>query len=323
MADFTEVKSAAELNTQSAPAFVPSQAGVATAPSANEEAMLRAMFNDASAKGLELNDTVTIPQAPTTEQPPQLPIQTNIPEKFQKPDGTVDEDKLKASSARLDEAIQNKEKTVDELLADYKEREKKFAQLGQQTAEIKRQMPQVAAPIPEQTPDLKAMEQRIREDYMRDPLNTSVQLAEAIVTKRLEPFMQRFQQDEEVRRDQALREGLAKVAQQDPRILDPRLYAIVNQVLDEEPGMRNLKNPHKAAWNEVKERLRLGEPTVQAQPSIPNPTLGRGTPPFTPSLPGPMTAQNAYQQATTTNPYSEEGKAFEEKLRDLTRNLWQ
>lgn len=320
MSEVTEIQLAADSQTQTPPPFVASQSG-AQAPTANEEAMLRAMFQDAAQKGLELNDVVPLPQAaPVPAQTiPVIPI----PQKFQNPDGTVDEDKLKASSERLDEAIQQKEKTIDELLADYKEREKKLGQLGQQKAEIQRQMPPVAAPVQQTSQDLQAVEQRIREDYARDPLNTSVQLAEAIVQKKLEPFFQQMQQVEESRRDQIVRQNLTELAKSDPRILDPRLYAIVNQVLDEDPGLKQSKNPHKAAWNEVKERLRLGEPTVQAQPSIATPTLGRGAPPSVSTLPGPMTPQTAYQQASTLNPYSAEGKAYEEKLREMTRTLWQ
>lgn len=320
MADFTEVISAAELKQQPAP-FVASQSGAVNAPTATEEQQLRALFQEAANQGKELTDIVTIPQAPE----PAATATTPIPQKFQKPDGTVDEDKLKASSKQLDAAIEQKQKTVDELLADYKEREKQLGTLGNQAGEIKQQMPPAPMQMPvqnESQQDLAVLQQRIMQDYQRDPVATTVQLAEAIATKKMEPFMERLRQDEISRRESEVRDGLAKVAQTDPRILDPRLYEVVKQVLAEEPNMRQLKNPHKAAWNEVKERLRLGEPQVQAQPSIPSPTLGRGSPPSVSTLPGPMSAQSAYQQAVTIAPLSADGKAYEEKLRELTRNLW-
>jgi hypothetical protein len=100
---------------------------------------------------------------------------------------------------------------------------------------------------------------------------------------------------------------------------------MVNQVLDEEPGMMRLKNPHKAAWNEVKERLRLGEAnTSPAQPSNVTPTLGGGAPPSVSTLPsGPMSVPNLQQLARQVNPYSPEGKQFEERLKEVTKDLWQ
>jgi hypothetical protein len=329
MAEVTEMKSAVELNAQKPPPFVASQSGaVEKAPTANEEEMIRAMFQQAAAQGNDndLHVTVTLPQAPAPgpEQPPSAPAPAVVvPQKFQKPDGTVDEDKLKASSERLNEAVEQKQKTVDELLLEYQEREKKLHGLGQQKAEIERQMSPVLAPVvPIQDP--QALQQRILQDYQQNPLDTVIKLSEAIAETKLAPFRDRFQQEDEQRRLQGMRQNVADLAQADPRFLDPRLNAMVNQVLDEEPGMMRLKNPHKAAWNEVKERLRLGEPNqVPAQPSSAMPTLGRGAPPSVSALPGPITPQTAFQQAQQVNPYSPEGKAFEEQLKEMTRGLWQ
>lgn len=332
MPDMTEMKTAAELNKQNPPSFVASQSGATEkAPTANEEEMIRAMFQQAAASGNDgdLHVQVTLPQAPApvSEQPQSAPAPAiSVPQKFMKPDGTVDEDKLKASSERLNEVVQQKQKTVDELLLEYQEREKKLHSLGQQKAEIQSQMPPPVTQIPVVPPpqDPQALQQRILQDYQRDPLDTTIKLAEAIAATKMAPIMERFQQEEEQRRLQGMRENVAQLAQQDPRFLDPRLNAMVNQVLDEEPGMMRLKNPHKAAWNEVKERLRLGEVNQPpAQPSSAMPTLGRGAPPSVSTLPGPVSPQTAYQQAHQVNPYSPEGKAFEEQLKELTRGLWQ
>ena len=301
-----EMKMAAELNPQVPPPFVPSQS--VNPPTVDEEAQLRAMFNDAAKTGNDdLNSTVSIP----------------VPEKFKKSDGTVDEDKLKASSERLNEAVQQKQKTVDELLTEYQEREKKLHSLGQQKAEIQRQMPAPPPPVQEVIPP-DQLEQRLRQDYQRDALDTTVKLADAIVANKLAPILERFHQEEEQRRLQGMRENVANLAAQDPRFLDPRLNQMVNQILDEDPGMMRLKNPHKAAWNEVKERLRLGEANLPpAQPSSAMPTLGRGAPPSVSTLPGPISSQSAYQQVQQVNPYSPEGKALEEQLRGMTRTLWE
>jgi len=324
MAEVTEIKTAAELN-QTPPPFVASQSGAeAKAPTVDEEAQIRAMFQQAAAQGSDdLQTQVVLPQAPQG-QPVATPApQITVPQKFMKPDGTADEDKIKASSERLNEALQQKQKTVDELLLEYQEREKKLHKLGQKKAEIQSQMP---PPPVQQAPvqDPQALQQRIYQDFQRDPVDTVIKLSEAISATKLAPVLERFQQDEEQRRLAAMRQNVANLAQQDPRFLDPRLNQMVNQILDEDPGMMRLKNPHKAAWNEVKERLRLGEVNQPpAQPSTPTPTLGRGSPPSVSTLPGQVTPQTAYQQVQQVSPYSPEGKALEEQLREMTRHLWQ
>lgn len=291
--------------------FVASQSGaIEKAPTTNEEEQIRALFKEASSRGMdELTTVVEVPKIP-------------IPQKFQKPDGTVDEEKLKTSSERLNEAVEQKQKTVDDLLKEYQEREKNLHDLSQKKKEIENQIASVPASVPMQ--NTQELEQRLRQDYQRDALDTTVKLADAIVASKLAPIMERFQQEEEQRRLQGLRNNVADLAAQDPRFLDPRLNAMVNQVLDEDPGMMRLKNPHKAAWNEVKERLRLGEANQPpAQPSNAMPTLGRSAPPSVSTLPGPISPQNAAQAAQQVNPYSQEGRQFEERLKEMTKDLWQ
>lgn len=309
--EVTEVKPATELNAQTPAPFVASQSGaVEKAPTANEEQMIRDMFKQAAATGADDLNTV---------------VQVPIPQKFQKPDGTVDEDKLKASSERLNEAVEQKQKTVDQLLLEYQEREKKHHSLSQQKSELERQMPSAVTPAVAPPPiPPQELEQRLRNDWQRDGLDTTIKLADAIVATKMAPILERFQQDEENRRLSGLRQNVADLAAADPRFLDPRLNAMVNQVLDEEPGMMRLKNPHKAAWNEVKERLRLGEVNQPpAQPSNAMPTLGRGAPPSVSTLSGPLSPQNAYQAVQQVNPYSPEGRQLEEKLKEMTKELWQ
>ncbi|HXC61206.1 MAG TPA: hypothetical protein VNV63_00905 [Nitrospiria bacterium] len=326
-----ETAKPAEMSLEKPPPFVASQSGaVEKAPTANEEEQLRALFNDAHARGLDEKEMmVNVPKAQANgpEQPPvpPTPAPASIPQKFMKPDGTVDEDKLKASSERLNEVVEQKQKTVDELLLEYQEREKKLHSLGQQKAEIQAQMPPVPPPVPvQQQSDPQQLQQRIMQDYQQNPLDTTIKLAEAIAATKVAPILQRFEQDEEQRRLAGMRQNVANLAQSDPRFLDPRLNAMVNQVLDEDPQMMRLKNPHKAAWNEVKERLRLGEPNqVQAQPSNAMPTLARGAPPSVSTLSGPLSPQSARQVSQQVSPYSPEGKAFEEQLKELTKDVWQ
>jgi hypothetical protein len=319
-----DMKPATELNAQP-PKFVPSQSGVAPAPTMEEEASLRQMFQDAAKSGLELGDQITVP-APVQGQPKPPAPAVQVPEKFKTPEGTVDEDKLKASSKQLDAAIEGKQKSIDEILAEYKAKERQFADLSQKKAELQKQTPQegitnipFSSPQATTDPQMAQIHQQLLADMQRDPVGTSIMLNQAIVQKEIGPLLERLRQDDEAKRDLSMRDGLARLAQDDSRILNPQYFAVVNQILDEDPVMMRLKNPHKAAWNEAKERLRLGE---QARPSIPTPTLGGGAPPSVSTLPGSVTPQALASQAGTINPYSDEGKAFEERLRAATDNLW-
>lgn len=322
--EMTKMIPAAELRAQTPPPFVASQSGAAPAPTANEEAELRALFVDASAKGMELTDSVQVPQGTKAPEVVAQPPALEVPAKFKTPDGAVDEEKLKASSKQLDGAIEEKTKSIDEMMQDYKAREKKLHELSAQKADLSKQMPTLPTEqINPTSPEAMQLKQQILADMNRDPVQTSIMLTEALLNKKMEPLMQRFQQEEEIRQDAVRRDSFARLAESDPRVMQNKYYSAINQVLDEDPGMMRLKNPHKAAWNEVKERLRLGEPLVQAQPSTPNPTLGRGAPPFAPTFQGQATPQSLAQQVNQISPYSEEGKAFEQNLRAATANLWQ
>lgn len=329
MPGLTEVVPVAELRPQELPKFVPSQSDNAPAPTVNEEDALRQMFIDADKKGIELNDRITVP-APAILEQPKPPVVTSFPEKFKTPEGTVDEEKLKASSKQLETAIVEKQKSIDEIIADYKVKEREYSELSQKKSELSKNPP--APPQPIQTvpfpvtpavaadPQMAQLHQQILADMHRDPVGTTIMLNEAMLQKKLEPIMDRMRQEDEVRRDLTMRESLAKLADEDPRILNGQNYEMVKQIINEDPGIMRLKNPFKAAWNEAKGRLRLGE---QARPSTPTPTLGGGAPPSVSTLPGSQTPQTLFQKAGTVNPYSDEGKAFEEQLRSATNNLWQ
>jgi hypothetical protein len=325
MADVTEVIPAAELNQQP-PKFVASTEGLQ--PPMDDNAV-RAIFAEAARNGVDDLNAPVVPVAPQGQPPVPAPVQApapvEVPAKFQKPDGTVDEEKLQAASKQLDQAIESKKKTLEEVLADYREKEREFHNLGKAKAEasaITPPLPPANAPVAPQ--DAEALRQQIMQDFQRDPIGTVVELAKAVARKETEPIQQVAQNIAERDRDAQMRANFAKLAEDDPRILDPQNWEEVRKVFAEDPGIFRLKNPHKAAWNEAKERLRLGEVVrPQAQPSNPSPILGRGTPAPVSGLSQPVTPNAIYHQATQIDPYSQEGKLLEEKLRQMTSQLWQ
>lgn len=267
-----------------------------------DDAAVRAAIVAAESKG---QDPMNLPMealsqgqvAPTPPvQAEVAPVQSvqatpEVPQKFLKTDGTVDVEKIQASTKSLDEGIQKKEtaiqKTVEDYLREYREKETKFRSLPNPENFSPSAPPPMAPP---QTVDVNGMstqqlEELIRKDFQVDPAMTTVRLIELALEKRLEPIKKREQEEK-------VRENVQSLAAKDPRVLDPQMFAKINEKLASDPDLWKLKNPHKAAWLEVKEELRLGEPsTVQAQPSKLSPVLGGGTPPSVPSSVAP-TPQN-------------------------------
>lgn len=328
-----EMKLANELRVAQS-AFSSAVEGI-KAPSSDEEAQIRQIMQGVTLENFD--DRISVNAAPSLGQP-QIPVQVvqqqapvEIPQKFQRPDGTVDEDKLKASTENLQQAIEKKATTIEEALARYKELEKKHTELGVQA----KQLP-IVPPIssPAQTasqsgidPQLEQVRQQLLALQREDPIAFAVEISKAVSRKEASeiaaPALLIAANIAEERKDSTMRTNLASLAEKDPRIMNPELYQTLMDELNSDPAYFRLKNPHKAAWNEVKERMRLGEPnTVQTQPSTPGPTLGRGTPPSVPTLSGNT---NVYDQIRNPqlNPNSADGRRIEDEfLRKLAENTW-
>lgn len=307
--------------------------------SMSEEAQMRELLGKVTMDTLD--DTVTH-QAPIQEQPkpnpivnqqPQTPAQ--VPQKFLKPDGTVDEEKLKTSSENLGKAIEQKQKSIDEMLAEYKANEEKLRQTGVQANNLKQALqPPISEPPPQQVPTV--MNQNIPPDQIRaqllrlqqdDPIAFAVEIARHVARKEAQdiakPALDVTGQLAEQQRDAQMRSNLLALAEKDPRIQDPALYQEFINELNSDPAYLRLRNPQNAAWNEVKERLRLGELNGSAQPSkMSSPVLGRGVPPSVSSLPQPLTPQTLNDQVRTVNPLSEDGRAMEQAMRELAEQTW-
>jgi hypothetical protein len=239
-----------------------------------EENQLRQAISNAVANN---QDPLTI----KSQDLAQGPI-TPVPQKFLKTDGTVDVDKIQASTRQLDEAIQNKQALVQKSVDDYLEMEKKFRNLPN-PEKLAAQVPQITqaptAPIPQGQLTPQQQEEIVRRDYAADPLGTTTRLLDLMLTAKFQPIEERNQIE-------ARRQNIQKIAEKDPRILQSDYFDAVNAKLQADPDLWKLKNPHKAAWLEVKEEMRLGEPVlgqVQAQPSRPSVVLGGGSPPSVPS----------------------------------------
>jgi hypothetical protein len=334
--EFTEVTPAAELR-QEPPKFVPSTEG--NTPPMDDNAV-RAIFAKAASEGIDDLNAVVPLSAPMGEPSPAITSSQptlDVPAKFKLPDGTVDEEKLKASTTRLNEVVETKAKTVDELAKEYKDLQAKLGLLGREEGKLKQEivtqsqvqsqpLSPVPAPMIQPNQDMEAIRQQLLQLQQNDPIAFAVEIARHVARKEATdvagPALQMVQASLEQGRDNQIRGNIAALAESDPRILQH--YGEVTKELESDPAYFRLKNPHKAAWNEVKERMRLGEAPqrVPAQPSMaPSPTLGRGSPTPVSGLSQPMSPQSLAQQANTVNPYSDEGRRFEEQMRELSKQL--
>lgn len=222
-------------------------------------------------------------------------LAADVPQKFLKPDGAVDVDKLLASTKQLDEAIQKKEeavnKTVEECLKDYQELENRFRNTPNPeklAANLSAQAP--AAPAPQL--DQRQLEDIVRRDFNADPLATTARLIELSLEQKFRPIAEREKVD-------AVRSNIQSLAEKDSRVLHPKVFEAIKAKLASDPDFWKLKNPHKAAWLEVKEEMRLGEPSqAQAQPRL-SPVLGGGTPPSAPSNTTPYNPQDVLANLNT------------------------
>ncbi len=282
--------------TASQPAFQPD-------PVKLDEKQVRAAMMDAASKGVD-PFTVTVGDLangiqPNQAPPPQARTPVDVPEKFKKPNGEVDVDKLKASTERLNEEIQKKETILQKSVDDYLQAEKKFRNLPnagklEQTLSPVPQMPMAPPPMA-QAPMLnrQQIEAQINADLAANPAATVANLIDIMFEQKfgqkIKPLEEGIQYTLEQRRNEAIRSNLKELSERDPRILREDVFNAVNAKLQDDPKLWELKNPHKAAWLEVKEDMRLGDLAasglVQAQPSkSAAPILGGGTPPPAPSL---------------------------------------
>ena len=220
------------------------------------------------------------PQSITMQDFAQVPVTTPVPQKFLKPDGAVDVDKIQASTKQLDEDIQKKQDAVQKSVDDYLEAERKFRNMpnAEKLAPQAPQMVQVpTSPVPPGVLTPQQQEEIVRRDYAVDPLGTTTRLLDLMLEEKFRPIAEKNRIEER-------RFNIQKIAEKDPRILQSDYFDAVNAKLQSDPDLWKLKNPHKAAWLEVKEEMRLGEPNlVQAQPSRSSPILGGGSPPSAPS----------------------------------------
>jgi hypothetical protein len=272
-------------------------------PPPMDESAVRAAVMQAEAEGKEVANLAQTSGLDNIVPIPQSLQAKDIPAKFLKPDGTVDVQKITDSTKQLDAGIEKKQLTVEEALAQYKEKEREFRNLPSNPAQVQAfvqnqaQPQQQPAPVQQnlaQPVPFDQLQAQIAQEYARDPVGTMVDLTKALIQNQNKPVMDFMERLRDQERDNGIKTNLSQLANEDARILHPQVYAEILREMESDPGYRQLRNPYKAAWNEVKGRLRLGDVQTPAQPSrTATPILGGGTPPPVPSsASGPASPQN-------------------------------
>lgn len=250
------------------------------------------------------------PDAPRRMSPDQTfnpnAMKLEVPEQFKAPDGEADVEKIKAETRRLDEATQQKEgaiqKSVDDYLREYKEKQTKFRNLPNPEKlgeRLRAQEPTAPTGLNDQQ-----LREMIMNDFRMDPVGTVANLAEAVAARKVAPF-------EEEKRERTFRANIESLAKDDPRILNNGIYSEINKELEVNPQLWSLPNPHRAAWLEVKDRMRLGEAPQRASQTPPSrppsPVLGAGAPPTAPS---PSEIRNPRSVLDTLDPRDKKQEAM-------------
>lgn len=272
---------------------LPTGASQPAGPALDDNAV-RAAIANAEAQG-QNPERLTISDLPQgTPQTVQPTVQ--VPEKFLKPDGVVDVEKLKDSTRQLDQAIATKEqglqevqKSVEDYVKEYLEKQTRFRN-SPNPEKIAAQLPPQPSTDNDTIPRMtnEQLQEMINRDISVNPAATVAQMIQLAIDHRFKPI-------EQAEKVNSVRETVKVLAEKDPRILEGGNFQAIKDKLDAEPDLWKLKNPYKAAWLEVKEDLRLGEPNkVQAQPSRPpSPILG-GSPPPPPSVSGAVDPNNPW-----------------------------
>ncbi len=178
-------------------------------------AIANAEANGIDALSLKLSDLEAKEPAKTPAPQSETKPALEIPEKFKKPDGEVDVEKLKTSTRQLDEALQKKEeklqKTVEEMYAEYKAKEKKLSS----TPNAEKLAASAAAPVAPPPPvDLVQLKARILQDMQSDPVGAITELIDIISERKLEPVKSHMEQTAEERRDNAIRANIRALAEE-------------------------------------------------------------------------------------------------------------
>lgn len=195
-----------------------------------------------------------------------------VPEKFQKPDGSVDPEKLGKSMANVDEALASylaKEKELKRKMNDVRNLENPYLKTPAPMA------PNNAPPI---NPDFAA---QLESDLAKDGFGkVAAKLFTAAQEAAEERMQSKIQHLQDTQSNATTRQQIEAIGKSDPWVYTPEGMATLTKVLEEQPYLWQAPDPYKAAYlqyNGQKNVVSKSSPQVLtpnpiARPSAPVPT---------------------------------------------------
>ena len=266
-------------------------------------------FANDMAKLAAESDTPTTPTAdtpaPIAEVAPTPPVQpekatatpeatkVEVPEKFQKPDGSIDTEKLAKSTLSAEEAL-NKYLTME------KDLKRKQNELRVKDNPYLAQ-PAPQAPTAPQIPVDVPFSQRVSQDIAAQGVDPALAQALSPVLIKLftaaeesayERSQVRVNNLEQVSAENTTRQQVEAIGKRDPWVYTKEGSDALARILDEQPYLWNAKDPYKAAYVHYKGNQSVASQSVPqvstatptARPSAPVPTGHAAAPAPTPVI---------------------------------------
>jgi hypothetical protein len=176
------------------------------------------------------------PKAPEPDKPKQEPSQSK------EDDGKVDEEaKLQKSTQHLEKSIEEKQAAREK----YKELQRTFTKLAQDTSATKKELAQSAEQAVQQSGLPQAEQAQLREALEKDFEGTLLQLVDRITERKL---AERERENMLRQRESSQLEWLDKQVESGNNwLLEPKWVSRINAVLDERPWLRDAPNPFAEA----------------------------------------------------------------------------
>lgn len=229
---------------------------------------------------------VPVPEAPPSTPPVEIaqPVVTKeeVPSQFQKPDGTLDEDKLNQSKQHLEEMKKQKLTSIE----DYKKLQREVTQVSQEEAKLRKEVKAAEparAAAPEQMPEsLDALKRELLADLEKDPAEALVKTLLLGKKLALEEVDRREAERAKAQKEEAWLTKLDSHSNENPWILSEEGKAAIGEVLRTRPYLYQGSDPYGDALAFVdKSRFASGQQKAAqaASPRTPILSGNRAVPP--------------------------------------------
>lgn len=212
---------------------------------------------------------VEVEQAPVTQEATKTEVK--VPEKFQTPDGKIDE-------AKVAKSLMSAEETLAKYLEKEKELKRKMNEMRAKENAYLNPPTQIAAQP--QSPINPNFEKQIEEDIAKEGVGRVLtKLFSAAQEAAYEKTRLEIDQVKAVSAEMTTKQQIEAIAKNDPWVYSQEGVATLTRILDNQPYLWQANDPYKAAYTFYKGQNVASQmnpqvltPTPQARPSAPIPT---------------------------------------------------